>query len=224
MATSTQDLTGERGRYDEYWRIRGERVGDRCGYEPNLRQFMARQLGASSRTERGLEVGCGDCQFTPYLQQHTERLTAIDISEYQIALNRQRYPEIEFASHDLANPLPFADNLFDFLWCSEVVEHLAQPRFAIEQFLRVLKPGGQLLLTVPHHGRLKNVLIALFKWDEHFDPEYPHLQYFTSKSLSRLVQRVGFEAIHTEICGMNRPLRDLVIPTNILLSARKPKR
>ena len=35
--------------------------------------------------------------------------------------------------------------------------------------------GGRLLVTVPYHGRFKDVLIALFKWDEHFTPTNPHI-------------------------------------------------
>jgi hypothetical protein len=86
---------------------------------------------------------------------------------------------------------------------------------------RVLRPGGRLLVTVPYHGGVKNVLIALFRWDEHFTPSNPHLRFFTPHTLSRIVQAAGFTDLRATSCGMGRPLRDLIVPTNILLRATR---
>ena len=76
-------------------------------------------------------------------------------------------------------------------------------------------------MTVPYHGMFKDVLIALFKWDEHFSPTNPHIRFFTRKTLSQLAAAAGFVEIKATTCGMNRPLRDLFVATNILLSATK---
>jgi ubiquinone/menaquinone biosynthesis C-methylase UbiE len=51
---------------------------------------------------------------------------------------------------DANERLPFCDNEFDLLWCSEVIEHLLDPAFTIQEFKRVLKPGGKLLMTTPN--------------------------------------------------------------------------
>jgi len=45
--------------------------------------------------------------------------------------------------------------------------------------------------------------------------------FFTRKSLAQLAASAGFVEIETKTCGMNRPLRDLIVATNILLKARK---
>jgi len=86
---------------------------------------------------------------------------------------------------------------------------------------RVLRPGGRLLVTVPYHGRFKNLLIALFKWDEHFVPSNPHIRFYSKRTLSRIAGAAGFRSIRIRTCGMGRPLRDLFVPTNILLRATK---
>jgi hypothetical protein len=67
----------------------------------------------------------------------------------------------------------------------------------------------------------KNLCIALFKWDHHFDPEYPHIRFFTHNTLGNLARKAGFAEIEVATCGMGKPLRDLLIPTNLLLRARK---
>jgi 2-polyprenyl-3-methyl-5-hydroxy-6-metoxy-1,4-benzoquinol methylase len=168
-----------------------------------------------------LEVGCGDGSFTRSLAELSSRVTAVDISASQIERNARTHPEIKFVQHDVAQSFPFADADFDVIWCSEVLEHLFDPGFAVREMQRVLAPGGRLLMTVPYHGVLKDVLIALFKWDEHFSPTNPHIRFFTRKTLSQLAASAGFVEIETKTCGMNKPLRDLIVPTNILLKARK---
>jgi ubiquinone/menaquinone biosynthesis C-methylase UbiE len=207
--------------YDVYWNQRGERSGDRCGYAPNFRRWMNSCLKEFNRKESLLEVGCGDCQFTKDLRKFTDNMTAIDISAEQIERNRAKHPDIDFRCHDLAKAMPFSDNQFQAIWCSEVIEHLSEPVIALQEMYRVLKPGGLLMVTVPYHGLLKNLLISFFKWDEHFDPRYPHLQYFTVSMISKLAQSVGFQKIQCTKCGMNKPIRDLIVPTNILMTAVK---
>ncbi len=209
--------------YDVYWNQRGERSGDRCGYAPNFRRWMSKWLQDFNPKEKLLEVGCGDCQFTEDLSKFTQKMTAIDISAVQIERNKPNHQNIDFREHDLSNAMPFSDNEFAAIWCSEVIEHLSEPIVALEEMHRVLRPGGRLLVTVPYHGLVKNLLIAMFKWDEHFDPCYPHLQYFTISMITSLAQKVGFQQVECTTCGMNRPLRDLVIPTNILMTAVKKK-
>jgi ubiquinone/menaquinone biosynthesis C-methylase UbiE len=122
----------------------------------------------------------------------------------------------------VAEPLPFANESYEVVWCSEVLEHLFAPDFALREISRVMARGGRLLVTVPYHGRVKDVLIALFRWDEHFSPTNPHIRFFTRNTLTQLAGQAGFQKIRTRTCGMNQPLRDLFVATNLLLAARKP--
>lgn len=217
MANSQSDF------YNKYWVESADAYsGERAGYAQNFRRWMGRKLTGLSREAEILEVGCGDASFTAELRRFSDRVTAIDISPEQIALNAQKHPGIDFAAHDVAEPLPFAADRFDAIWCSEVLEHLFDPAFALREMYRVLKPGGLVLITVPYHGLFKNLCIALFKWDHHFDPEYPHTRFFTKNTLGRLAAKAGFLQAEMTTCGMNKPWRDLLIPTNLLLTARKP--
>ena len=52
------------------------------------------------------------------------------------------------ARADVTN-LPFADGCFDVVICAEVLEHIAENRAAVGELLRVLKAGGDLVVTVP---------------------------------------------------------------------------
>lgn len=208
--------------YEKYWTTgHSQFSGDNQGYASNLRYWMRAELGDIPDDSAVLEVGCGDGSFTRNLAVLSSHVTAIDISASQIERNARAQPEIKFIQHDVAQPFPFANEAFDVIWCSEVLEHLFDPGVALREMQRVLAPGGRLLVTVPYHGVLKDVLIALFKWDEHFSPTNPHIRFFTRKTLSQLAESAGFMEIETKTCGMNKPLRDLIVATNILLKARK---
>src|SRR5438270_10110477 len=106
-----------------------------------------------------------------------------------------------FVQHDLALHMTFANATFEAIWCSEVLEHLFDPGLALREMQRVLAPGGRLLVTVPYHGRFKDVLIALFKWEEHFAPTNPHIRFFTRRTLSQLAASAGFAEVQTTTCG-----------------------
>ena len=211
-----------KGYYDKYW-IEGRHgySGESQGYAANFRNWMHAELRGLPRDARILEVGCGDASFTKSLTEYSPDVTAIDISAHQIEQNARAYPEITFVRHDVSERFPFEDAVFSCIWCSEVLEHLFDPGFALREMHRVMVCGGHLLVTVPYHGLFKNVLIALFKWDEHFAPNHPHVRFFTKNTLSRLAARAGFKEIKMRTCGMNQPLRDLFVATNILLTARK---
>lgn len=208
--------------YDRYWSEGYKHTGHLQGYAPNFLRWMDAELTPSpgtARRHRGLEAGCGDASFTAAFARYFDETQAIDISAAQIAVNQRQHPFVAFRAHDLAQPLPYPDGYFDAVWCSEVLEHLFDPLFALKEFRRVLAPGGKLLVTVPYHGRFKNLLIALFKWDHHFDPEYPHLRFFTERSLGRIAVKAGFPVLKFRSCGMSRPLRDFFVPTNLLMRA-----
>jgi len=211
-----------KGYYEQYW-IDGRDgySGESQGYAANFRNWMHAELKGLPRDARILEVGCGDASFTKSLAEYSSDVTAIDISAHQVEQNAKAYPKIAFIQHDVSGRFPFEDGAFSCIWCSEVLEHLLDPGFALHEMHRVMVRGGRLLVTVPYHGLFKNVLIALFKWDEHFAPNHPHIRFFTKNTLSRLTAEAGFKEIAMRTCGMNHPLRDLFVATNILLKARK---
>lgn len=206
--------------YNHYWSERGNAEYDAPYFKP-MKQFLLREIMPLNKRLDILDAGCGAAAFTPILKNFSSTIVATDISAEQIEINQEKHQDIKFMFADLSEPLPFKDNSFDIIWSSEVLEHLYFPLFALQEFHRVLRPGGKALLTVPYHGLFKNLIIALFKFDRHYDPKYPHVRFFTKKTLSKLVLKSGFGKIFSYTCGMDDFLRDMIIPTNLLVSAQK---
>lgn len=90
--------------------------------------------------KKALDVGCRDGHWAEKLKRKGYQVVAIDIEPHYA----------EGLRVDANITLPFADSEFDLIWCSEVIEHLADPAFTISEFKRVLKPRGALVMTTPN--------------------------------------------------------------------------
>jgi SAM-dependent methyltransferase len=197
--------------YEKYWAEgRTGYSGDSQGYAANFRNWMHAELKDLPRDAKLLEVGCGDGAFTKTLAEYSQYVTAIDISASQIEQNSKHYPEIFFLQHDVSERLPFEDESFDAIWCSEVLEHLFDPGFALGEMYRVKVRDGRLLVTVPYHGRINNLQIAMLRLDENIAPTQPSGSSRGTRCATGGQGR--FTGIETHTCGMNRPLQDLFVP------------
>ncbi len=84
---------------------------------------------------------------------------------------------------------PFENASFDSILCNEVLEHVFNPDEFIKEIVRVLRPGGTLLLTVP------------FVWDEHEQP-YDYARY-SSFGLRALLEKQGLKVTQQKKLGAN---------------------
>jgi 2-polyprenyl-6-hydroxyphenyl methylase/3-demethylubiquinone-9 3-methyltransferase len=71
---------------------------------------------------------------------------------------------------------------------------------------RVLKMGGLLILTVPYHGLIKNLGIALLYFERHYNPYISHVRFYTKKSLKACLLRGGFKVVRWEGLGRYWPI------------------
>src|SRR3546814_7519136 len=89
-----------------------------------------------------LDVACGKGETTRYLSRHfaPDKITAINISEKQLARGRQNVPGATFRLMD-ATALEFADASFDAVVCVEAAFHFNTREKFLAEALRVLKIG-----------------------------------------------------------------------------------
>jgi SAM-dependent methyltransferase/putative flippase GtrA len=96
-----------------------------------------------------LDVGCGEMPFRTLLGPGT-RYTGIDVPREQ-AFGMCENPDIVAFN---GRAIPFPDASFDHVLCTEVLEHAEDPSALVAEMLRVLRPGGTLLATVPFSARV----------------------------------------------------------------------
>ena len=176
--------------------------------------------GAPSRKQRGilqhlhglvgvrlLEVGCGD---GPYLalasQQDAASIVGVDISTLILREARQRVVHegragiVRLAAADAVS-LPFADALFDRLLATQVIEHVPRHEAALGEMRRVLRPGGELVISTDHsHNRVTQSLRwptrvvrrMLGRSENH--PAFLHRSYTRAEFLA-VLRSAGFEVL-----------------------------
>ena len=146
--------------YDSYAaQFSDERAGaslNRLVEEPVVREFTGDPSGL-----RVLDAGCGDGSYARWLAERGATVTAIDASFELLSIAKERHSDlpITFLSHDLNDPIPFADASFDLVLSTLVTEYIENVENLFSEFSRILDVKGRLIVSCDHpflSGVIKN--------------------------------------------------------------------
>jgi SAM-dependent methyltransferase len=145
-----------------------------------LSDFLKRWGGVPANA-RILEIGCGTGHNLPMLAQFGE-VDAIEIDETAAAKASERLGKKVGTS-----PLPELDGVrpgsYDLVAVLDVVEHVEDDVAALKAIAQALKPGGQILITVPAHQ---------WMWSAH-DVVNHHKRRYSKKTLAAALDAAGLE-------------------------------
>ncbi len=166
-------------------------------------QKAASALPASNDKLRVLDIG--PTPFTLYIKK---RFPHYDV----YALDRSPHLEERFARYDVElrvcdlddDTLPFADNFFDLVVFMEVLEHVFRPPSEVlAEVLRLLRPGGRLIITVPNIVSLRRRISMLVGRSPLPHPDnqlkknwvhgHGHIHEYDLGELVGILRSVGFE-------------------------------
>ncbi len=99
-------------------------------------------------SDKILEVGCGAGHILEKVRKG--KLYGIDISEIQIERTKKRMGDKVELKKAPGENIPYEDKFFDKILCSEVIEHVIDPREVLKEISRVLKDNGILSLSIPN--------------------------------------------------------------------------
>jgi ubiquinone/menaquinone biosynthesis C-methylase UbiE len=150
-----------------------------------------------------LDLGCGEGRhvISVYLEQDVQAV-GVDLSVTDLKASKEKFsafaqPDNVAKSFGLsaanALQLPFADNTFDKIICSEVLEHIPDYEAALFEISRVLKPGGLFCASVPRAWPEK---ICWFFSEAYHNVEGGHLRIFEARQLNKQIESMGFKAFH----------------------------
>jgi SAM-dependent methyltransferase len=135
---------------------------------------------ALSRYAKGgkvLDAGAGRLAYRELLLQYFDHYSSLDF--------KKTHDELDVVGN--VEMMPFENNSFDMVLCSQVLEHVAHPWRAFEEIYRVLKPGGKAIITVPMLGYIHNAPHDFFR--------------FTRFGLKSLAKESGFSVINIRPLG-----------------------
>jgi SAM-dependent methyltransferase len=163
----------------DYWSDKPARFVQKNAFADKCGVFL-------SGTEKLLDLGCGHGEDSLHFAKLGCDATAIDISAVNIAHLKEN-PEaekIKAIQHDLADPLPFDDKLFDAVYAHLSLHYFddAKTKEIFEEILRVLKPGGWLFAKCksvddPLYGKGELIAKDMYKQE--------HVRHFFSAEYMR---------------------------------------
>lgn len=190
------DAAARRGEPSYVWR---------AGQERRLR-MMAKW--ARLKDARALVAGCGVGMYAAQIRRRfTPFVQAFDIEPDRVQTARAGVPD---ALVSAGERIPFAANTFDVLLSHEVIEHVSDDRQSAREMIRVLKPGGRILLFCPNrwypfetHGhywkgeyRFGNTPLINYLPKFWRDRLAPHVRAYTSAEIRSLFDFQQVRLVH----------------------------
>ncbi|HYG23650.1 MAG TPA: class I SAM-dependent methyltransferase [Verrucomicrobiae bacterium] len=167
--------------------------------------------------KRMLDIGCGEGSFTVVLGQNFEEVHGIDVQDAFLNSFRQKVSADKrfFVQCMSASEMTFPDAHFDTIVSIETLEHVPDLKGAARQISRVLKPGGELLITVPNRWfPFENHGIRVGSWEKH--GRIPLLTYFPwlhrRYAIARVFTVTDLDSLFVS-SGLRRTATDYTWPT-----------
>ncbi len=166
------------------------------------RQTVQATLDAANVSERArlLDICCGPGMLSAAAVKRNAKAVGLDFPGV-VALARKLVPGAEFQSGD-ATALPFADNSFDAVVCGYGIMHVPDPEKALQEMLRVLRPGGRVALSVwDNEGPISGLGLIYKVVQDHanLDVPLPHgpniFQFSTIEKMRNALSKVGFTRV-----------------------------
>lgn len=172
------------------------------------RAEVLRVIGDAS-PGRVLEVGAGAGSLFADIAMRGFSGVAVETSEAARALATRMLADQQ--SVEVTDELPPAEPTFDYLMAFEVLEHITDAKAMLQEWLKRLRPGGRVLLSVPAYAK---------RWTS-TDTWAGHVRRYDRRDLIALAERVGLTVRSCTHYGF--PLADAIEPINAAVRARRLK-
>lgn len=184
-------------------------------YYEDLNQALLRVWG-DRRGLRVLDVGCGYASTSQYIHKSGNDVTGIENNPASVKVAGTRLSRV--IPHDLTDlsaiDAALAGEEFDVLLFADVLEHLVDPQSVLKHYLRFLRAGGSVIVSLPNVAlwsvRLQ-LLAGMLNYADSGVLDRTHLRFFTRSSAKALLRDAGLEPFRvTYNPGLARPFVPLV--------------
>lgn len=137
-----------------------------------------------------IDIGCGKGEVSLRLAEAGFKCAGLDFKPRLIRFLRERAPQIEWIERD-ASSLADEGRRFDVVTLYHVLEHIPRPLEVFGDFVRLLEPGGLLVVEVPNAGGLR----ARWQGGRWHYCKVDHVNYFKERHLRQLGHKWGLEVV-----------------------------
>lgn len=133
-------------------------------------------------SKRILDIGCSKGNV---ISMYPDKMEGIDIDEKAIYIANRKGLKVQYA--DVTKRLPFPDNSFDGIFCSQLIEHLYEPLELLKEVRRILKKDSTAVFITPDYIKTSR------KYHKGFWSDYTHKTPFIPESLKKISYDAGFK-------------------------------
>jgi len=143
----------------------------------------------TSELIRAMEIGCGEGHSTARLRGILPPDVSFEASEFvsdQVVLAQANNPGLTITNDDVYD-LQRDDESLDLVYLLEVLEHLDDPRAALSEIARVLRPAGFLILGVPREPLWRVLNMSRLRYLRHWGNTPGHLQHWSAGGVTKFI-------------------------------------
>jgi len=153
-------------------------------------------------TDTVIDVGCGDEAITGFCAGQGAGIVVIDVSDQRLAATEARVrnsPAHAYqAIHSTCDPIPLTDAAGDLVVCCEFLQRVSDAERLLKELVRLVKPGGQLLIRVPDSRAEEFVAATAPAY--YFQPPN-HVRIFAAGELRALLLDAGLQIESEQFLG-----------------------
>ncbi|MFH0924772.1 MAG: class I SAM-dependent methyltransferase [bacterium] len=162
---------------------------------------------------RLLDIGCFDGTLA---SQFIDQRSVFGVEGYVEPCKRAQGKKVKAILADLDKGLPFHSNFFDCVIAAEIIEHLYDTDFFLQEIKRVLKNKGILVMSLPNIACLSNRIKMLFggypRYAEYKAGGAGHIRVYTAKAIKDQLNENGFNILSYHGCNLPLPMHNRFIP------------
>ena len=172
--------------HDEYW---SNPANKEFWDGPHTHKFyeniikIVKQFSIDLNNKTIADIGCGNGNLLRYINQYFSpgECYGYEYSNEALKLAREFFPQGNYFIHDINNPI---DRKFDFVFCTEVIEHILKPEIAFSNIIDTIDHQGGAIITVPEGRR---------------DTSMKHINFWSPESWQMFCKKIlpnGFTCHH----------------------------
>jgi len=153
------------------------------------------------RNKNILDIGCYDGTFLSLIKNRNNNFYGIEASEYGVKTALKKGINIKKFFFNDVDKIPLKSEFFDLVVVGEIIEHIYDTDFFLQEIYRLLKKDGFLLISTPNIASFGRRLMLLFGINPIIEnspnetDSSGHIRYFTFRTLKVLLNKQGFRVL-----------------------------
>ena len=172
-------------------------------YGPRLKMII--EMVGKNKTV--LDIGCFDGSVALVLMQNSNVLFGMELSKQAIRSASKKGVQVVLTDAD--EGFPFSDHSFDAVFAGEIIEHVIDVDYWLQEITRILKPDGEVVLTTPNLASLGRRFLLLFGRDPLTNQSLfsgaGHIRYFVKQTLTDLLAQNNLKIVEfrSDVVNLN---------------------